>query len=782
MRPRSTSLILEHPGAALACVLAWSICATAAAQGTAESKAAGPPIDARGIDGDGALVIVGGGRMGDDVLAKFRSLAPGDRPKLVVIPTASDDAESDVADPSEAVARWKGRGFEDVAILHTRDRRVADDPAFVAPLKAADAVWFDGGDQSRIADAYLDTAVESEVYEVLRRGGVVGGTSAGAAIQSRVMITGGNPVATLSRGFDLLPGTILDQHFLKRSRQPRLRGVLEHYPNLVGIGIDESTALVARGRSLEVVGASVATVMLGASEGHGAEEIVIKPGGQADLVALRRAARDRLRPAFPPSAFADPKVEAGSLVIVGGGGVPKGVVERFVELAGGPDAMIVVVPTADERPIDADDEQVGGVGMLKAAGARRVGVLRGRTREEIETPKQVAMLKEAKGVWFGGGRQWRFVDAYEGTPVVGLFRDVLRRGGVIGGSSAGATIQGDYLVRGNPLGNTDMMARGYERGFAFLPGTAIDQHFAQRDRFADLAAVVDRFPQVLGIGIDESTALIVRGAVAEVVGDGATHFYDRRTPGAPDHETVGAGGRYDLAARRVVDADRAASTAADKLSVVLISGSEEYKSDESLAAFETYLESNGLADCTLLKAAGVDALPGVDALDDCDAAVFFTRRLKIDGEELERIKNYAIKSGKPIVGVRTASHGFQNWLEMDAEVFGGSYRGHYKNELTTEVAVSAAAKDHPIVTGFEPYTSIGSLYQVSPLAEDATALLTGTSPEAAEPVAWVREANGRRVFYTSLGHPDDFQRETFRRFLARGILWAAAREAPAHLP
>src|SRR5258708_39264612 len=95
---------------------------------------------------------------------------------------------------------------------------------------------------------------------------------------------------------------------------------------------------------------------------------------------------------------------------------------------------------------------------------------------------------------------------------------VLRRGGVSGGSSAGATIQGDYLVRGSPLGNEEMMAAGYEHGFAFLPGTAIDQHFAQRNRFADLSKVVAAHPQLLGIGLDESTAIIVQGHIAEVVG------------------------------------------------------------------------------------------------------------------------------------------------------------------------------------------------------------------------------------------------------------------------
>jgi type 1 glutamine amidotransferase len=215
---------------------------------------------------------------------------------------------------------------------------------------------------------------------------------------------------------------------------------------------------------------------------------------------------------------------------------------------------------------------------------------------------------------------------------------------------------------------------------------------------------------------------------------------------------------------------------AEKLRVCLVSGSEEYDSDQSLDAFARYLEANHPADCVVIKAVGFDELPGTEELDRCDLAVFFTRRLKIDGEALARVKRYAEGSGKPVVGIRTASHGFQNWLEMDARVFGGNYRNHYKNDVLTEVKPAAGAEGHFILGGFEPYASKGSLYKVLPLAEDCAPLLMGTSPEATEPVAWVREAGGRRVFYTSLGHTDDFEREAFRRLLARGIFWAAKRE------
>ncbi len=89
---------------------------------------------------------------------------------------------------------------------------------------------------------------------------------------------------------------------------------------------------------------------------------------------------------------------------------------------------------------------------------------------------------------------------------------------MIGGSSAGATIQGDYLARGNPLGNLDIMAAGYEKGLGFLPGVAIDQHFSQRNRLPQLKSLVLRYPQFLGIGIDESTAIYVKPSEIEVIG------------------------------------------------------------------------------------------------------------------------------------------------------------------------------------------------------------------------------------------------------------------------
>lgn len=529
-----------------------------------------PYLDPRGVPG--ALVIAGGGELPPEVPQRFVDLAGKEKALIVVIPTASEQADK-LASRDEEKARlaepWRKLGVADVHILHTRSRDKANTPEFVAPLRVATGVWLEGGQQSRIADAYAGTAVELELSALLERGGVIGGTSAGAAVLTSVMIAGGNPEPRIATGLDLLPGCVVDQHFLARGRKARLITALAKNPGLVGFGVDEGTALIVKRRKLEVLGKSSVTVVLSAAEHQSRplREIELKSGSIHDFIMLRRAALARREPAFPPQEIPPSKLESGSLVIVGGGGMPKDVTEKFIELAGGPDAPIVILPTA-VPPVADDGKSARREGsFFERAGAKHVTVLPQRTKAEVESPEFEAALKNAKGVWFGGGRQWMFVDCYAGTKAEALLRDVLRRGGVIGGSSAGATIQGDFLVRGSVLGNEEMMAEGYERGLAFLPGSAIDQHFAQRKRFADMTSVMKRHPQLLGIGIDEATAVVVQGETAQIMGRGNAHFYDYRARAngensggniavpladAPDFTSLKAGEKFNLLKREKI--------------------------------------------------------------------------------------------------------------------------------------------------------------------------------------------------------------------------------------
>ncbi|HEX4149988.1 MAG TPA: cyanophycinase [Pirellulales bacterium] len=488
----------------------------------------------------GSLVICGGGKLPDPVLNSFLELAGGDSARIVVIPTAS--ALADGPEVEIKLTFWRQAKVAALSILHTRSRSMADDPDFVKPLEEATGVWFTGGFQWRLADTYLGTAVDRLVHSVLERGGVIGGTSSGAAIMSTLMIRRSDPDPEVGRGFDFLQGTVIDQHFIKRNRQDRLVNVLENHPGFVGFGIDEGTALVAQGRRLRVIGDSQVIACLAPSSNRPLRIQALNAGDEVDLVAWSRAAIARARPQ-KAAAAQQPRVAKGALVIVGGGHTPPEAVQDFIEAAGGPDAPLVVVTTAHAQ----SPSQEEATGWLLRAGARHVRQLHTIDRQHAEDPEVLEMLGNARGIWFEGGRQWRLVDAYLDTRAEKLFHQVLQRGGVIGGSSAGATIQAGYLLRGSPLGNTEVMAEGYERGFGFLPGVAIDQHFTQRDRLADMEQVKRRHPELVGLGLDEDTALVVRGQQCTVIGRGSVSVFPQLAASArPQCKVLHAGDTYEF--------------------------------------------------------------------------------------------------------------------------------------------------------------------------------------------------------------------------------------------
>lgn len=236
----------------------------------------------------------------------------------------------------------------------------------------------------------------------------------------------------------------------------------------------------------------------------------------------------------------------GTLLIVGGGTMG-GLWDVFLRLVGGKDSDIVVIPTA-ATTVDGEDAVLG---VLRARGAAHVTQLHTRDRTTADTEDFCAPLRSARAVWITGGRQWRLTDAYLGTRVQRELVALLARGGVIGGSSAGATIQGSYLVRGSPRDNRIMMSPGHEEGFGFLRSSAIDQHVDTRGRDEDLRPVLRTHPSLLGIGLDEATAIIVRGDEAEVIGKGKVRFFTSPESAA---QILRAGERFDLGERRPLPA------------------------------------------------------------------------------------------------------------------------------------------------------------------------------------------------------------------------------------
>ncbi|MCH9649193.1 MAG: cyanophycinase [Deltaproteobacteria bacterium] len=239
----------------------------------------------------------------------------------------------------------------------------------------------------------------------------------------------------------------------------------------------------------------------------------------------------------------------GSLVLVGGSMSNPEILERFLELAGGPEASIVVIPTAGGG--ENYGPQWPGLNLFRRAGASSVTLLHTYDPSEADTKAFSQPIREAHGVWFTGGRQWRLADSYLDTQVHTALWELLDRGGVIGGSSAGATIQGSYLARGDTATNTVMMG-DHQEGLAFLKDTAVDQHLLKRNRQFDLIEIIRAHPQLLGIGIDEDTALVVRGDQAEVLGSSYVAIYDyqRGIDSGGQFYFLAPGDHFDLATRQ----------------------------------------------------------------------------------------------------------------------------------------------------------------------------------------------------------------------------------------
>jgi putative membrane-bound dehydrogenase-like protein len=213
------------------------------------------------------------------------------------------------------------------------------------------------------------------------------------------------------------------------------------------------------------------------------------------------------------------------------------------------------------------------------------------------------------------------------------------------------------------------------------------------------------------------------------------------------------------------------------LRICLLSGAVEYQSDASLSSFQDYLEKHYPVKCLRAFRKSDREVAGLENLERCDVLLLFARRLTLPSAQLARIQKYC-QAGKPLVAVRTASHAFQNWLAFDREVLGGDYHFHYPAGPICQVTLVPEARGHPVLTGVQPFTSPASLYKNPQPAREVTVLLRGSIPGHTEPVAWVRTYRGGRIFYTSLGHPADFQNEQFRQLLVNALFWTVGRPVP----
>ena len=208
----------------------------------------------------------------------------------------------------------------------------------------------------------------------------------------------------------------------------------------------------------------------------------------------------------------------------------------------------------------------------------------------------------------------------------------------------------------------------------------------------------------------------------------------------------------------------------EKMNLVMISGSFEYDSHDTLEIFKDYMKKNHDVDSTIIKYKDRDDHPSLVPVENADVLLVCTQRVNESGAELERFKKYC-DQGRPIVGVRTASHAYQNWLDFDKDVLGGNYNHHYGHGPKTRAEIEEQAVDHEIMRGITSFESDSHLYRNTPIGEDTILLMTGYSDDHVEPVAWTRNHKGGRVFYTSLGDQKDFKNPLFLRMLAQAVLW-----------
>lgn len=266
-------------------ILAYAILTFGSALPCLAQSAIANPLGICGqVDSPGALVVCGGGRMREEVYQEFLRLAGGKNARIVHIPSAYPF--SSMSAVRNRYSGWLSYDVASFTFLDTDDRDEADTDAFIEPLERATGVWIGGGAQGRLTNLYGGTKTEQALQRVLERGGVIGGTSAGASVMSQTMIRYGTPSeAVTDRGLAFISRAVIDQHFAQRNRLERLLGALEVHRDQIGIGVDEGTALIVQQNRLRVLGSSRVTVCLPAS---GSDAITLHrlSDGEEAFVAL----------------------------------------------------------------------------------------------------------------------------------------------------------------------------------------------------------------------------------------------------------------------------------------------------------------------------------------------------------------------------------------------------------------------------------------------------------------------------------------------------------------
>ena len=250
---------------------------------------------------------------------------------------------------------------------------------------------------------------------------------------------------------------------------------------------------------------------------------------------------------------------SGTQIITSSG---KAADELFVKTIGDRNAKVVFIPTAASslrsqnltiwEPGSEENKEKFAADLRERFQLEQITILHTRDRKLADSDAFVQPLREAKGVWISGGNPGRFMATFGGTKVEKELKAFLKRGGVLGGESAGAIVQGSYTIRGNP-DKPVLMVKGSERGIGLLENVAINPHLTANKREQELITIIDRYPKLIGIGIDDDAGMIIKNGVGEVFGTGRVAIYDNIKHGGNWYYWLKAGDKFDFNKRTRLD-------------------------------------------------------------------------------------------------------------------------------------------------------------------------------------------------------------------------------------
>ena len=505
------------------------------------------PIRSHEIRIRGSLILCGAGEFPDHIFKTFAHLAQINDP-------ASDKFAIVFCDNSKqrAFKTLKSLVGDKVELVDCSSdnllRKIPD--AVRDRVKKCSGVWLDLTSPPS-AERYAALMVP----EVFEQGKVVGAAGTWASQMLSISPTGGDSWT----GLQLTPHCRM--HLVKDYKHEPLEASLLEKGMVHWLVPDETALILHEGRTATSHGSFLAWMVTVPLQGEPVKKVLnltsIDSDDSFEGSSLKTEIRkSRFRPELHPPFRTDfTSLEKGTLILNGGGGVSDETFNLFVEAAGGKEARFVCIPTAGD-----DDDDSYSARKLTTLGCKHVSILHTRDPAVADSDQQVLkMLDEANGIWIDGGRTYRVMEAYENTQVQKKIYAILQRGGVFGGSSAGCQLASEFLVRGNPETSDQLEFPLYNRGLGLLTGVILDAHFRQRHREYEFGYLVLLHPELLGIGVDEGTSIVVKGEIATVVGANGVTFFDATKPvskggnfSVPTQTFLKSGSRFNLRTRQPI--------------------------------------------------------------------------------------------------------------------------------------------------------------------------------------------------------------------------------------